>query len=172
MPKTKGSPADARTRILEAASEVVRREGALSLTLEAVAHKAGVSKGGLLYHFPSKEALVRGLLEHHLDQFERALDETGQPFAEAYVQLGSYDGSRGLFSGMLAALALSPELLEAVRQRYRSWQRRLPQSAEVWVAMLATDGLFVAEVLGIGTPQGEFREQVLRRMLELSRGKP
>lgn len=172
MPKAKDPPADARTRILEAASEVVRRKGALALTLEAVAHKAGVSKGGLLYHFPSKEALVRGLLEYHLDQFERALEKTGQPFAEAYVRLGSHDGSQGLFTGMLAALALSPELLQVVRERYQSWQRRLPHSAEVWVAMLATDGLFVAEVLGIDTPQGEFREQVLRQMLELSRGKP
>jgi Transcriptional regulator len=32
------------------------------MTLEAVAARANVSKGGLLYHFPSKDALVLGMV--------------------------------------------------------------------------------------------------------------
>ena len=44
-----------RKSILEAASRVTAREGALNLTLEAVAKEAGVSKGGLLYHFPAAD---------------------------------------------------------------------------------------------------------------------
>ena len=48
MPPRRG---DTRKRLLDAAAAVVRRDGAGALTLDAVAAEAGVSKGGLLYHF-------------------------------------------------------------------------------------------------------------------------
>ncbi|MEO1289257.1 MAG: helix-turn-helix domain-containing protein, partial [Chloroflexota bacterium] len=41
-----------RDLVLVAASEVVIEHGAAQLTLDAVVNNAGVSKGGLLYHFP------------------------------------------------------------------------------------------------------------------------
>lgn len=41
---------------------VIAAQGTLRLTLEAVAAEAGISKGGLLYHFPSKDSLLLGLL--------------------------------------------------------------------------------------------------------------
>ncbi|SWD32702.1 transcriptional regulator [Klebsiella pneumoniae] len=55
--------ANKKKNILIAASEIVKEEGVVKLTLEAVAQRAGVSKGGLLYHFPSKEALIKGMVE-------------------------------------------------------------------------------------------------------------
>lgn len=48
-----------RSSILLAASIVVKNNGVEKLTLEAVAKEAGVSKGGLLHHFPNKEALIK-----------------------------------------------------------------------------------------------------------------
>ena len=49
-------------------------EGGISgLTLEAVAREAGVSKGGLLYHFPSKEALISGMIGRLVEGFTEAL---------------------------------------------------------------------------------------------------
>ena len=56
-------PSDARTRILDAAETLVRARGVTGLTLDAAAQTAGVSKGGLLYHFASKEALLDALLK-------------------------------------------------------------------------------------------------------------
>ena len=53
---------DARTRILDAAEAMVRARGVPGLTLEAAAREARVSKGGLLYHFASKEALLAAML--------------------------------------------------------------------------------------------------------------
>jgi AcrR family transcriptional regulator len=170
MSQTKAPTLEARVRILQAASEVIRQEGAMALTLDAVAKKAEVSKGGLLYHFPSKDALLRGLLEHHMDNFERSLENSGLPLAEAYVKLGSYDGSQGLLLGMMAALALNPGLLEMVRERWRRWYARVPQNPDVVVAMLATDGIFMADILKLGVPEGDFKKKVLQRMLELVGG--
>src|SRR5688500_12865439 len=64
-----------RETILAAASEVVLTEGVASLTLDEVARVAGISKGGLLYHFRSKSALIAGMLTNLVDQFERALEQ-------------------------------------------------------------------------------------------------
>src|SRR5687767_9360847 len=52
-----------RDKILEAAAELVGDVGARRLTLDAVAERAGLSKGGLLYNFPSKDALLQGMVE-------------------------------------------------------------------------------------------------------------
>lgn len=54
---------DARTRILDAAERIVQAKGVPALTLEAAAREAGISKGGLLYHFASKEAMLHGLVD-------------------------------------------------------------------------------------------------------------
>jgi len=53
----------ARDRVLDAFEELLNEQGERAATLDAVARAAGVSKGGLLYHFPSKDALVDGLLQ-------------------------------------------------------------------------------------------------------------
>ncbi|GAB3618252.1 TetR/AcrR family transcriptional regulator [Okibacterium endophyticum] len=52
-----------RERVLDAFEALLRDRGERAATLDAVAAAAGVSKGGLLYHFRSKRALVGGLLE-------------------------------------------------------------------------------------------------------------
>lgn len=52
-----------RDRLLDAAEVLLAEGGPRALTLDAVAAAAEVSKGGLLYHFPSKDALVEGLLD-------------------------------------------------------------------------------------------------------------
>lgn len=53
----------ARDSLLSAYQALLLAEGHRATTLEAVAAGAGVSKGGLLYHFRSKEALAEALVE-------------------------------------------------------------------------------------------------------------
>jgi len=162
------NPSNARNRLLTAASRVIQRDGILALTLEAVAKEAGVSKGGLLYHFPSKDALVRGLLEYYLEQFEEALKVSLEPFPQAYVRLGLYDGSQGLTLGLITAIALNPTLLQPVRAAYSRWQQGL-NTPGATIARLATDGLWLAELFGLGVPDKALKEQVLQRLLKLAK---
>jgi AcrR family transcriptional regulator len=61
-----------REMLLDAAEAIVAARGAAHLTLEAVAAEAGVSKGGLLYHFRAKEELLRAMVERYL---HRRLEE-------------------------------------------------------------------------------------------------
>lgn len=53
----------AREKILDAYERVLVENGERAATLEAIAKAAGVSKGGLLYHFKDKRALTSGLLQ-------------------------------------------------------------------------------------------------------------
>ena len=59
MPRTDS----ARDRILVAYEDLLIEAGERGATLDAVAARAGVSKGGLLYHFGSKDALTEGMIE-------------------------------------------------------------------------------------------------------------
>ncbi|MER7797593.1 helix-turn-helix domain-containing protein [Microbacterium sp. NPDC096154] len=54
-------PPHAREKVLDAFERLLIDEGERAATLEAVAREAGVSKGGLLYHFGSREALEEGM---------------------------------------------------------------------------------------------------------------
>ncbi len=158
---------DTRTQLLEAASQLLRREGALALTLERVAREAKLSKGGLLYHFPNKEALLRGVLHYHLEQFEQALEDQMQQhqitFAQAYVRLGSYDGSQGLALGFVAVIILHPPLLVELQQTWNAWNARASQTGER-IALLATDGLWWASLLGLELPDSPEQHKILERL--------
>lgn len=60
-------PPAAREKILEAYCTLLRTDGERAATMDATAALAGVSKGGLLYHFPSKDALAEAVIERLLD---------------------------------------------------------------------------------------------------------
>ena len=62
-----------REAILEAAAQLVYELGASSLTLDATCSRAGMSKGGLLYHFRSKEDLLVALMDHRHQLMESAI---------------------------------------------------------------------------------------------------
>lgn len=56
-------PPRARESVLDAFEQILIEDGGRAATMDATARAAGVSKGGLLYHFGSKEALEAGLIE-------------------------------------------------------------------------------------------------------------
>jgi AcrR family transcriptional regulator len=162
-------PARTRDRLLDAAATVVRTEGAQALTLDAVAAQAGVSKGGLLYHFKSKRELVQAMIERWLTEFQADIDAADPDFVRGYVKASGPDEHE---LGMLAALIADPGLLATVREQYGIWQDRVQREAadpvDATVARLAADGLWLAELLGMGPPTGALRQQVLDRLTQLA----
>src|SRR3954464_11750701 len=65
----KRQPDITQRRLLDVAGELVTESGVMALTLDAVAKRAGVSKGGLLHHFPSKHALLMAMVEDISSRF-------------------------------------------------------------------------------------------------------
>jgi AcrR family transcriptional regulator len=166
-----------RTELLDAAIAVIRRDGAAALTLDAVAAQAGVSKGGVLYHFASKRALIDGLLGRWLDDFEAQL--TGEDLAAAYVRASDLtsagpDVTASEF-GLLAGMIEEPEVLEVARERYAEWTERMLAAAadpvDAWLVRLAADGLWYADLLGVAAPQGDDRRRLIERLLALASGR-
>lgn len=64
-----------REALLDAAEEVVLRDGAGNLTFDAVAKQAQVSKGGVLYAFATKDALIDAMLSRVVVNYDRVVAE-------------------------------------------------------------------------------------------------
>ncbi len=171
-----------RRQILHAAAHVIQTQGTEALTLEAVALAAGVSKGGLLYHFPGKSALIGGMIEHVLAAFDAALAE--EEAREQGPQAGSWlraylratftpaGQQLELTSGLLAAVAADPTLLAPLQARYAIWQHRAETDgldpAKATVVRLALDGLWIADLLRFAPPHDQLREDVRNMLLALA----
>jgi AcrR family transcriptional regulator len=162
-----------RRELLDAAITVIRRGGAQSLTLDAVAAEAGVSKGGVLYHFATKRGLIDGLISRWLDDFAAQLEE--ENFAAAYVRacdLSTADAEAEV--GLLAGMLEEPEVLEVARERYAEWMDRIlgdiGDPVDAWLVRLAADGLWYSDLLGIAAPQGDDRRRLIERLLALAEG--
>lgn len=88
--------ASSRDRILDAYEDVLAVEGERYATLDAVAAKAGVSKGGLLYHFPSKDRLAAALCDRLLAlaaQDVQAMQTAPEGPARYYIRTSHYAGT-------------------------------------------------------------------------------
>src|SRR6266446_9002689 len=64
--------------ILTAAERVALRDGVLRLTVEAVAREAKLSKGGVLYHFATKESLIQAMLDRLIQYCEQEITQHQQ----------------------------------------------------------------------------------------------
>ncbi len=154
-----------RERILAAATEIVKDQGTSHMSLEAVAARAGVSKGGLLYHFPSKAKLLEAMVEDHVRSLRRTImdaaeaDETranacARAYLEAYREECCRKGPPP--SGILAAIAENPEFIDPIRRFQKDIVDRFREQSgdplPAIAAFLAIEGmrcleLFDAEVL-------------------------
>ncbi|MFJ3659585.1 TetR/AcrR family transcriptional regulator [Streptomyces sp. NPDC090119] len=75
---------NAKQRILDGALNLLRVEGGGAITLEAAAKEVGLSKPGLMYHFPTKEALMLGVIDHVADRWDKLLlERLGRPLETA-----------------------------------------------------------------------------------------
>ena len=108
-----------RERILRAADAVASESGAGGVSLDAVAARAGISKGGLLYHFPTKSALLQALVQDYLEKTESMLEEdpTARPNGLILALMDHFMANwrqESPSGGLLAALSEDPTILAPV----------------------------------------------------------
>lgn len=167
-----------RDRILDALEQLLLESGPLHTTLDAVAAAAGVSKGGLLYHFPSKDAMlaamVRRLGTRADAQFEAAR-AGGSSISEFYLQVIDEDefDDHPLYQSAIAALrsndGQNDEIQQAVTELMRRWddglREEIADPVQAEIVRLAGDGLFLATLMGLPQPDPELHRQVVARLL-------
>lgn len=173
-------PPRARKQVLDAAERIVKAHGAANLTFEELVQESGISRGGITYHFATKDDLLRALIERDLEQGKaeearfRAAAGDG-PAAELIAQIRAWsrpDADRKRFvAGMLSAVAHDPGLLDPIRCHHqaecaaRSWDEAGIRAA---ILKLAAAGLFWSEFFGCSEVPPEQRPRVIEAMEALA----
>lgn len=158
QPDTKHKRGSGRDRVLDAYIDVLLTDGIAAATLDEVARRADISKGGLLHHFKSKDDLVEGLLERFVTA--NTVEVTTTLASEEGPILGYLNGS--LVSGeqfsdlYMAVLRLAgsndPRVEEALRASHEAWFNGLKQHIDdptiARVIQLIGDGMYLHTLLG------------------------
>lgn len=155
---------DTRTRILQAAKALAETNDSVqgvTVSLESVAQQAGLTKPGLMYHFPSKEALMLGLVDHAAEHWaQRLTDQSGRGVHElsafdrhrAYVTVATTaDVSRAdywIFSDAL----YHPKLAQSWNDHLGPWfdiaGLEAPAASLLTAARFCADGAWMSEATG------------------------
>ncbi|GGP23015.1 TetR family transcriptional regulator [Silvimonas iriomotensis] len=119
-----------RRAIVKAALTVLGRDGAARLTFGSVAREAGLSKGAVTRHFPSRKDLLQGILAFRAETFRsfrndfaatQSPDET-QPFTVRQIATmrEMVENSRSPARAVFSALMETPEAMQEMGKRIAS----------------------------------------------------
>jgi len=183
-PQRKNNPAALRLRLLDCAATLIVDHGLPALTLENVAREAGVSKGGLLHHYSSKDALIGGLFDMVVDWFGSQVDAAIDPdktrlarFSRAYLQVIANIDMSVPAEKRLAVLILMLSSDPHYCARWNSWvdsQLREHQSTDLSpmarTLRLAADGLWLSDLGGGPDSVAATRHDILQFLQTLDLG--
>lgn len=169
-----------REKLLEAAGDLITRNGVHDLTLDAVAAAAGVTKGGLIYHFKTKDDLLGAVVERmteHLDQRSRnkatKRGDTKSALLLTFVD-DTFDmpsSEKQLLTNLLSAASSYPHLLGPVRATFmRTYGELSDAGNEAGLALVlavALDGISLVELLGLHQFTKRQREVMRKTLKEL-----
>ena len=135
-----------RPAILTAAAEVISERGVQNTRIRDVAERAGTSAPGVLYWFPSKDALLAEALTFSDDRFYDSLTEELEDLDSASDRLARLvelwpsdgDGETVLWMELWVRALRDPKLAETRQRLDRRWREAL------------------AEVIREGQASGEF----------------
>ncbi|GAA1528627.1 AcrR family transcriptional regulator [Microbacterium ginsengiterrae] len=157
-------PPRARERVLDAFERILIDDGERTATLDATAKAAGVSKGGLLYHFASKDDLAAGLLARlealAQDDLDRMASAEEGPIA--YFLRTSVMEDAGLDRALVAVSRLAqsgiPAAADALRRVREAWADALRphvrDDTALELVMLVSDGLYYNNALDTAGAEG------------------
>ena len=123
--------------ILGSALKVFAARGLQEATVDEIAEEAALGKGTIYYYFPSKEAILRALVEttvdHHFNGIRERVQEASGPLDVAAGLIGgfvaNYRKQPELFRLFYMVLASPPgevsQALRAFSERHRRWLERL-----------------------------------------------
>lgn len=163
-----------REAILDAAEALIRESGVNRMTLDAVAARAGLSKGGLLYNFPSKDALLRGMIERFVETLNAPSEgPVAARVAEVRLQkLASQPEDQRASNSMLAAIVENPSLLDPIRAAHAGiWNEIKAEGRDPvasLIAWLATEGLCFFEMFATSPLDPSERETVIGKIRALA----
>lgn len=168
-----------RPKLLDAALDLIAEEGVGALTYEALSARTGISKGGLLYHFPSKDALLDALTERLVDRYAEARRATTEDLpASPSRELKGYAiaslHNRSKADGASARLKLSGVWNRRVGRSYYAHRFREMAAGmdrdRAAIVHLAVEGLWYMELAGVSPFTAMERRRIVMLLLRLADG--
>lgn len=179
-----GNTLSTRERILLCARQITMEQGATNLTIDSVAERSGLSKGGVLYHFPSKKALMSAMIQQYADLLESRLQQGMRRHKEAFDPLlpgyaswftsfsKNDQGSRSWGSSLFAVHSFDPKLLEPLAAWYQQLAERVRSSPvqfeDAAIIILALEGLFYLKLFDLDALTSEEHQRIICRLLEMA----
>lgn len=153
-----------RRRLLEAAVECLAELGWSGTTVVVVAERAGLSRGAAQHHFPTREDLVTGAIEHFSEVRAAEISQAAAKLPRGRRRTEAVLGILfGLYSGPLFRAALhlwtAAAVDEALRAQVGSLEADLGRQAH----------RMAVELLGVDDKEPGVRETV-QATLDLARG--
>lgn len=164
--------------ILDAGEAVVAREGATSLTLDAVAKQAGISKASVIYDYKTKQALIEAIVERafrvdaeHHARVEEALPKGGSVAIRGRIKAAAEpppNAFKPVALNLSAALTLDASLRKRMQDSQAATIARIgaestsPRGARL--AYLALEGLKFLEFLDFHHFDPAERAQIIREI--------
>jgi AcrR family transcriptional regulator len=169
-------PQAVRRALLEEAARLAVEQGMAAVTMQAVADAAGVTKGGLTHHFPSKQALIEAVFQDLLDDLKDSLFQNVRAdptphgsFTRAYVvEVFDMDPeARGGLWSALSVLMLSDPKLRAMWVNWIDlWLEAGQQTddgPDFAIIRLAADGVWLSDLSGVPlSDRAQLREQLIK----------
>ncbi len=173
---------EVRRQLIEVAARICVERGFGGLTLDAAAREAGVSKGGLMHHFPSKQALLDGLCDFVIEAFDRRLAEIAATdpdprgrFTRAYLLANAEAGTAPAIEHW-NSLAILMVAQADMRARWGRWMEAhiarieaVEGSTACLIVRLASDGLWLFDMFGAPGVAAERREGLIDALVAMTR---
>lgn len=150
-----------RDKLLETIFDIVMEQGAAALTIDTVAKKMGISKGGVQYCFSSKEAMIDAMFEHweksYETQFHKIIENDNSPENQVTAHIRATHAHDKIATekgaSLMAALLQTPEYLQSTKEWYQQRLAKLDITTEsgkrARLAFLATEGTFLLRYFGL-----------------------
>jgi AcrR family transcriptional regulator len=156
--------------ILDAAEKILQDENYDSLSLDRIAEVSGISKGGLLYHFPTKESVLVALVSRLIDtfdsEFDKEMNKGKLDFKEIFLAVNSDPKMVASSRGLMAAISFNRSLLQPLKEAYKRWDRdifsQFESSDEAWRFRIFFDGLFFCHLLDLPQPSKKELKSIIK----------
>ena len=170
------APEATRAEIIDMAIEVAAEQGAMGLTMDAVVARLPFSKGALLHHFPTTQALLEGVVDQLAGEMAAAVlaeatrdpnpygrnaraylrDTVNEPVTERDVCIGR---------AILATCAVEPVLIGRWRAAMQALAADDPVDPagkdDALMLRLIADGLWMSDLFGTHEVSPEQRRALL-----------
>jgi AcrR family transcriptional regulator len=168
-----------RSMLLDSALDLIAERGVADLTYDALVERTGVSKGGLLYHFGSKDVLIEALAERLIERYAEArrrttesLPDTPSRELKGYAIASMHNRSKA--DRASARLRMSGLYDNRPGKAYYA-QRFREISAEIdfdraAIVHLAVEGLWYMELAGVSPFTAMQRRRIVMKLLSLADG--